>query len=99
MALYKVIVAITPLSDEKEDELGQPTGMATEFITKYVVTDEVEMISSVIVHQLVESDYFYGINSITKICNDDEIYIDGMEELIGIANYFRKKVKLRYNKY
>jgi len=96
MALYKVIIAITPLTEEEVDELGQPLDMPTEFITKYVVTDEVEMISSIIVHELVDGDYFYGVNKITKICDDDDIYVDGMEQLINIANHFRKKIKLRY---
>ena len=44
----------------------------------------------------LKGDYFYGVNDITKICDDDDIYVDGMEQLINIANHFRKKIKLRY---
>ena len=99
MALYKVIIAITPYSEDEPDEVGQPLDLPTDFITKYVVTDDERMISSMIVHELVETDYFYGVNEITKICDDDDVYVDGLEQLINIANHFRKKVKLRHNKY
>ena len=99
MALFKVVIAITPYEEEETDELGQPMDLPTEFLTKYVVTDEEEMISSVIIHELVEGDYFYGVNEITKICEEDDLYVDGLEQLINIANHFREKIKLRHNKY
>lgn len=99
MALYKVVIAITPYEEEEIDEVGQPMDLPTEFLTKYVVTDEEEMISSIIIHELVDSEYFYGVKEITKICEEDDVYVDGLEQLINIANHFRNKIKLRHKKY
>jgi hypothetical protein len=48
MALYKVVIAVTPYEIEESDEVGQPMDLPTELLTKYVVTDEEELISSVI---------------------------------------------------
>lgn len=99
MALFKVVIAITPYEEEETDEVGQPMDLPTEFLTKYVVTDEEEMISSIIIHELVEGDYFYGVKEITKICEEEDVYVDGLEQLINIANHFRNKIKLRHKKY
>tara|TARA_Y100001938_G_scaffold151084_1_gene245801 strand:+ start:5002 stop:5301 length:300 start_codon:yes stop_codon:yes gene_type:complete len=99
MALFKVVIAITPYEEEETDEVGQPMDLPTEFLTKYVVTDEEEMISSIIIHELVDGDYFYGVKEITKICEEEDVYVDGLEQLINIANHFRNKIKLRHKKY
>ena len=99
MALYKVVIAITPYEEEETDEVGQPMDLPTEFLTKYVVTDKEEMISSIIIHELVDGDYFYGVKEITKICEEEDVYVDGLEQLINIANHFRNKIKLRHKKY
>ena len=99
MALFKVVIAIAPYEEEETDEVGQPMDLPTEFLTKYVVTDEEEMISSIIIHELVDGDYFYGVKEITKICEEEDVYVDGLEQLINIANHFRNKIKLRHKKY
>tara|TARA_Y100001938_G_C8062732_1_gene418308 strand:+ start:615 stop:914 length:300 start_codon:yes stop_codon:yes gene_type:complete len=99
MALYKVVIAVTPYEIEESDEVGQPMDLPTELLTKYVVTDEEELISSVIVHEIVDSNYFYGIKEITKVCDDGNVYVDGLEQLLNIANHFRNKIKLRHRKY